>query len=102
MEVPLTRQAAAKMKLDTDIEDRKHAQSKLEQLVDAVPKQLVVLRGAGKRLYANKAARYYHFDSAQGPVSYSEARSRTHPDELQLSITPRPERIEPGLRPRKE
>src|SRR5262249_30935802 len=43
----------------TDIEDRKNAERKLQQLVDAVPQLIVMHTTDGRRLYANKVVLDY-------------------------------------------
>src|SRR5215468_5580611 len=43
----------------TDIEDRKNAERKLQQLVDAVPQLIVMHTPDGRRLYANKVVLDY-------------------------------------------
>ena len=65
----------------TDIEERKHAEREIQQLVDAVPHFVSVLSGDGRRLYINKVGLDFF---GWGPQDYVHDNSFTHchPEDL--------------------
>jgi PAS domain S-box-containing protein len=67
----------------TDIRQGRRDEWELEELVDAVPQQIIVLSRTGRRLYANKAARNYlgltleEFLAEEAPFRFF------HPDDIE-------------------
>jgi PAS domain S-box-containing protein len=76
----------------TDIEDRKHAEQALRRS-EAYLAEAQTLSRTGSfahdpvhgeiTYWSEEAYRTFGFDPAKGPVSYQQARSRVHPDDLQ-------------------
>jgi PAS domain S-box-containing protein len=76
----------------TDIEDRKHAEQALRRS-EAYLAEAQKLSRTGSfahdpvhgeiTYWSEEAYRTFGFDPAKGPVSYQQARSRVHPDDLQ-------------------
>jgi PAS domain S-box-containing protein len=65
-----------------DIEDRKEAERKLQQLVDAVPQHMIVLAGDGQPLYANKVALDFYGFTLEECLNQSSIKQKVHPDDL--------------------
>jgi PAS domain S-box-containing protein len=64
-----------------NIDDWKHAEAELRQLVDAVPQHIVVLDGEGRRLYANRAVLDYHGFTQQEFLTVDQCQC-FHPDDF--------------------
>jgi PAS domain S-box-containing protein len=65
----------------TDIEDRKNAEKKLQQLVDAVPQLIVMHTADGRRLYANKVVLDYFGCTLEQFLQEDGVRKRMHPSD---------------------
>ena len=65
----------------TDIEDRKDAERKLQQLVDAVPQLIVVHTADGRRVYANKVVLDYFGCTLEEFLQEDGVKKRMHPND---------------------
>jgi PAS domain S-box-containing protein len=78
-----------------DIQDREQAQHELQRLFDAVPQHIVVLRGDGRRLYANQAVLDYHGLTWEQFLVVDHSQC-FHPDDLEAYDRLRQSGIESG------
>src|SRR5262245_3907885 len=65
----------------TDIEDRKNAERRLQQLVDAVPQLIVMHTADGRRLYANKVVLDYFGCTLEEFLQEDGVKKRMHPSD---------------------
>ena len=66
----------------TDIEDRKQAEREIQQLVDAVPQQIVVLSADGRRLYPNQVTLNFYGWTVEDFLDDKKVSQYFHPDDL--------------------
>jgi formate hydrogenlyase transcriptional activator len=88
---------------NTDIEDRKRAEEKLQQderelrqITDAIPHNIVVIRPDGTRLYANRTFLEYTGVKANDVQSEGLYAQQLHPDDLERSTKQRQMGLERG------
>src|SRR5215472_13618233 len=66
----------------TDIEDRKRAEREVQQIVDAVPQQIVVLSADGDRLYSNQVTLDFYGWALEDFLDDNKVKQHFHPDDL--------------------
>src|SRR5215469_1838868 len=66
----------------TDIEDRKRAEHEIQQIVDAVPQQIVVLSADGRRLYPNQVTLDFYGWTLEEFLDDRTVKQHFHPDDL--------------------
>src|SRR5215470_13616905 len=66
----------------TDIEDRKRAEHEVQQIVDAVPQQIVVLSADGQRLYSNQVTLDFYGWALEDFFDDNKVKQHFHPDDL--------------------
>jgi PAS domain S-box-containing protein len=80
----------------TDIEDRKRAETELQELVDAVPQHIVVFAADGRRLYANRVVLDFFGWTLEDFLDERKVRQGFHPDDLASFLDTRQQGISRG------
>jgi PAS domain S-box-containing protein len=81
----------------TDIEDRKNAERKLQQLVDAVPQLIVMHTADGRRVYANKVVLDYFGCGLEEFLEEDGVKKRMYPGDWENFLAARERGIPQGV-----
>ena len=81
----------------TDIEDRKQAEREVQQIVDAVPQQIVSLSADGRRLYPNQVTLDFYGWALDDFLDDEKVKQYFHPDDLAIFYTNKQRGISNGL-----